>query len=118
MKTFAQLAAAFLATVDACALGGFDTPATFDCETAGDVCSYVEILTVQADQTNVEVADPVVYCAAADADEATIESAVQAVKLEALTWTTPITFDQAVANVLDRTDPACTEEDATCMLEE
>ena len=112
------MAGAFIATVDACALADGESPATFECETAGDVCSYVQILTAQPDQSNTSLGDYVVYCAAPDADEATIESAVQAVKVEALTWTTPITFDQAVVDVLEGTEPECSEEDSTCMIEE
>ena len=119
MKTYAQLAAAFIATVDGCALPEGDTPATFDCETEGDVCSYVLIkFDENGDWVDTWEGNGVTFCAPADADLTTTTNIISAIKPEANSWTDPIIFDQAVANMLDGTEPGCSEEVSNCMIDE
>ena len=113
MKKFAQLAAAFIAAVEACS--SFNNDPTFDCETEGDVCKFIVTLTSTSGDLNFF---PVALCIPADADQAAIDAAIQGVSSDFLTWTTPITFTQDVWDQFNGDAPSCTEEDSTCMIEE
>ena len=114
MKTFAQLAAAFIVAVEACAPDS-ETGPTFDCENAGDVCQFTISLTTTSGDS---IYTPIVLCIPADADQAAIEAAIQGVSSDILTWTTPITFTQDIIDQFTGEAPSCTEEDASCLIPE